>query len=301
MALEGKYNFNFNFPSTLSTAAPVEVELSDATFARFRDFVYERCGIYLSDKSKYMLASRLSKRLKALNLTNFDNYLRLLSERESSSPQEIEELFNAITINETSFFRNLPQINAFQDVVLPERIAQINLQQARPIRILSAGCASGEEPYTLAMVIRKNFPDLVERSLIEIHGIDISEKSITAALEGVYSDFSLRNLPADYRSRFFTEYNGKFSLSDDIKKMVHFRTGNLMDVPRLKALGLFDIIFCRNVFIYFDKESKSKTIQALYDMLNPGGYLFIGHSESLHGISRAFKLAHFVQAIAYKK
>jgi len=300
MALEGKYNFNFNFPSTLANTAATEIELSDATFVRLRDFIYERCGIYLSDKGKYMLASRLSKRLKTLNLTNFESYLRLLADPGGSS-RELEELFNAVTINETSFFRNLPQINAFQDVVLPERIEQINFRNARPIRILSAGCASGEEPYTLAMTIRKNFPELVERSLIEIHGIDISENSINTALEGSYSDFSLRNLPGEYRSAYFAEFNGKFLLSDDIKKMVQFQTGNLMDITGLKALGMFDIIFCRNVFIYFDKESKSRTIQALYEMLNPGGYLFIGHSESLHGISRAFKLAHFVKAIAYKK
>ena len=186
-------------------------------------------------------------------------------------------------------------------MVLPEIFSRASDKLSKQVRVLSAGCASGEEPFTVAMLVKQKFPEAVRNLRLSIIGIDISEKVLQTAKAGEYTDFSFRNIPDEYRLKFFKK-NGMHSRLDiSIRKMVQFFNVNIIDEAAMKKLGTFDLILCRNVLIYFDKKSREKAIQTFYNMLNPGGYLFVGHSESLHGVSQAFKIVHFRKAIGYKK
>lgn len=274
--------------------------MDENTFAQIRDLIYNTSGIYLKENRKYLLEKRLAPRLEELHLSNFPDYFRFL---KNGSPNlaELKILFDAITINETSFFRNLPQMEALQNVVLPELLERTSREMRPVLRILSAGCSSGEEPYSIAMLIHKKFGEYLNKLMVEILGVDISNKVLQDAREAVYTEFSMRNIPAEYLSRYFEQKGLQYLLRSEIREMVKFLNVNLVEGQPLMALGTFDLIFCRNVLIYFDQDSKIRVVNNLFHLLKPGGFLFIGHSESLHGISRAFKLIHFKKAIAYKK
>ncbi len=279
---------------------PEGMTLDDDTFYHLRDIIYRESGIFIQEQKKYLLETRLVKRLKTLKLDSFQEYLRHLKNGNFNA-QEYRHLLDAITINETSFFRNAPQLQAFESVVFPELVNLARERRQRQIRILSAGCSSGEEPYTLAMILHRRFLSILQEFQLEIVGFDISQEVLQNALRGEYSQFSIRNVPEEYFSNYFVRNGNRFLLKEEIKNKVKFYRANLMDGVQLKRMGIFDLIFCRNVLIYFDKESKKKAIQNLYHILHPKGYLFIGHSESLHGVSHAFKLVLFNKAIAYKK
>jgi len=278
----------------------IGLKMDPPTFSLLRDFIYERCGIYLPENRKYILEKRLSNRLKELNLDSFHKYYSMLA-KSTNNQKELNLLFDTITINETSFFRNIAQVQALEDVVLPELLRRIQKKLSKQIRILSAGCASGEEPYTIAMLIHRKFQSVIPNIRLSITGIDISENALGIARRGEYSDFSFRNIPDEYRQKYFKKEGPYYYLDNSIRKMVQFLNVNIVNDSRMKALGTFDLILCRNVLIYFDKKSRGKAIQTFYEILNPGGYLFIGHSESLHGVSQAFKIVHFRKAIGYKK
>ncbi len=279
---------------------PEGLTLDEDTFLQLRDIIYQESGIFIQEQKKYLLETRLVKRLKALKLNSFKEYMTHLKNGNLNSP-EYRYLLDAITINETSFFRNNPQLQAFEKVVFPELVNLARENGRRQIRILSAGCSSGEEPYTLTMILHRRFPTVWQEFQLEIVGFDISQEVLQNALKGEYSQFSIRNVPEEYFKMYFTRNGNRFVLKDEIKNMVKFYRANLMDGMQLKRMGVFDLIFCRNVLIYFNKESKKKAIQNLYNILHPKGYLFIGHSESLHGVSHAFKLVLFNKAIAYKR
>lgn len=273
---------------------------TDGEFQELRQFIYDKCGIFFQDNKKYLLENRLSGRLDALKLSSFQEYIKYLK-RSPQGRNELNRLFDAITINETSFFRNEPQIQAFENVVFPEILDRAKKEGRNVIKIWSAACSSGEEPYTLAMVIHHKFKFQLGNIKVEIVGTDISQEIIEKANEGIYTEYSMRNMRPEYLSKYFQKVDGKYILNDDIKNMVIFEQANLLDRFKMSRYRNFDIIFCRNVLIYFDLKAKTQVINSLYDSLNPSGYLFIGHSESLHGISKAFKLVHFVKAMGYKK
>ena len=274
-------------------------KLDQATFEELRDIIYRESGIFIQEKKIYLLESRLGRRLRALNLNSFGEYLNYL--KNGGYSQEIVPLLDAITINETSFFRNMPQLTAFEDNVLPTIMQQARSEKRNRIHILSAGCSSGEEPYTLAMILDQKQKSGALPIPFSIVGIDISTEMLQNAQRGEYSKFSIRNVPDFYLNTYFVQNGNRYILDDRIRHMVKFYRMNLMDSDQLQKLGRFDVIFCRNVLIYFDRTSKVKTIQLFYDMLYPKGYLFLGHSESLHGISQAFKLILFKKALAYQK
>lgn len=286
-------------PSFLNTKK--ELTLSDGEFRELRDFIYQKCGIYFQDNKKYLLENKIGNRLEALKLNSFGDYIRFLK----ISPQgrtELNALFDAITINETSFFRNEPQIQAFEEVVFPELLNHAKQTGSREIKIWSAACSSGEEPYTLAMIIHHKFRLQLGGIQVKIVGTDLSTEILQKAREGIYTDYSMRNMRPEYLTKYFTRVDGnKYRLADEIIAMVQFEQVNLIDKLKMSQYRNYDLIFCRNVLIYFDLNAKIQVINSLYDSLRPGGYLFIGHSESLHGISKAFKLVHFVKAMGYKK
>lgn len=285
------------FSKTISMGR--ELKITDQEFANLRDFIYEKCGIYIADNRKYLLENRLGNRLKKLNLRNFEEYYNVLR-YDASKSAELKKLFEVITTNETSFYRNPPQLQVFQDKVLADVLGECR-KKGRKLRIWSAGCSTGEEPYTISMIIHELLKSEVGSWDIKITANDLSERVLQSARKGVYNDYTLRTTPKEIAERYFDMNDGVNTVSQDVKNLVSFGQINLKDKVQLKRVERSQIVFCRNVIIYFDDEMKKQVINAFYDNLLPGGYLIIGHSESLHNITRAFKPVHFPGAIIYKK
>ncbi|WP_447972137.1 CheR family methyltransferase [Nitrospira sp. Kam-Ns4a] len=272
------------------------MELSAATFAALRNFIYEQSGIYFQDNKKYVLESRLQARLKERNCASFEEYCHLLKD-DAWRDRELHALFNLVTTNETYFYRDLPQLQAFTDLVLPA-LLQGN-QDTRQLRLWSAACSTGDEPYTLAMQLLEQ-PAFVGWS-IEVLASDISEAALTTARKGIYGAYAVRNVPPALLEKYFTVEDGQYVLSAKVKRLVKFAHVNLYDAPRLKMIRGMDVIFCRNCLIYCDEAAKQKIVNGLYDCLRPDGYLVIGFSESLHTLSRAFRPLHANRAVVYQK
>lgn len=285
------------FSKTISMGR--ELKISDQEFTNLRDFIYDRCGIYVADNRKYLLENRLGNRLKKLNLRNFDEYYNYLR-YDAGKSGELKKLFEVITTNETSFYRNPPQLKVFQEKVLTEVLDGCRAK-GKKLRIWSAGCSTGEEPYTISMIIHELLKGEVDSWDIKITANDLSERVLQSARKGVYNDYTLRTTPKDVAERYFDMNDGANTIRPNVKKLVNFGQINLKDKMQLKRVERSQIVFCRNVIIYFDDEMKKQVINAYYDNLLPGGYLIIGHSESLHNITRAFKPIHFPGAIIYKK
>ncbi len=279
---------------------PQTMKLSDDTFRHLSDFVYKQSGILIGESQKYLLESRLINRIKTVNLSSFEAYLEALRNKETYE-KEKHFLFDAVTISESSFFRDIQQTQALRDVVLPMLFDNLIKTGRKGFRILSAGCAAGEEPYSLAMVLLEHFDSFLSRLTTKILAIDISQKNLERAHEARYREFSIKNAPEEYLRKYFVQQGGMYQVKKNIRKMIEFRIANLIDPVLMAELGKFDLILCRNVLIYMDRSAKIQVVKTLYDMLNSPGYFFIGQSESLHGISQAFKLQLFNKAIGYKK
>ncbi len=192
-----------------------------------------------------------------------------------------------------------PQIEAFKYKVLPDLLAA--LSASRRLRLWSAGCSTGEEPYTMAMVLSEVLGDELASWDIRIQASDLSPKALRSAENATYNEYALRGVNPAVRQRYFEETGGLYRVVEPIRRLVNFEHLNLSDPAPAGHLDEFDVIFCRNVLIYFDEELKRTVVSRLYESLKTGGYLFIGHSESLHNISRAFKLVHFPGALGYRK
>jgi chemotaxis protein methyltransferase CheR len=286
------------FSKTISLGK--ELKISDAEFVQLRDYIYQQAGIYIADNRKYLLENRLANRLKELNLKSFNEYYHFL-QYDPGKRQELNRLFEVVTTNETSFYRNPPQLAVFQNSVLPEVLERQRKTGARKLRIWSAGCSTGEEPYTIAIILHEVLRSEIATWDIKITANDLSEAVLASARRGVYNDYTLRTTPKDIVSRHFIAEEGKFKIKPDVKRLVNFGQINLSDRMMLKRVDRSQIVFCRNVIIYFDDEMKKNVIGSFYDNLLPGGVLLIGHSESLHNISRAFKPKHHTGAIVYLK
>jgi len=274
--------------------------MSDDMFRQFRDLIYQQTGIYFLDNKKYLLEGRLAKRVQVLNLVDFDSYYQLVK-FGTRRLEELPHLYNAITINETFFFRNEPQFEAFERTLVPQILASRRNETQRPLRVWSAASSSGEEAYTLAMIYFERLKPLYPWLNIEIVGTDISHGVLEIARQGVYREYSVRNMPKEYLDKYFQRDGVRYHLDSRVRSVVRFDHLNLFDRPRMRLMSRFDVVFCANVLIYFDTKSKIQVVSDLYDAMNPGGFLFIGYAESLHGISSAFKLINFPKTVAYKK
>jgi chemotaxis protein methyltransferase CheR len=275
-----------------------DIPLPDEEFRLLRDLVYQHCGLYFHEENRYLLEKRLSKRLQQLQLKNFKDYYYLLR----YSPQrenELTEVVNTLTTNETYFFREDFQLKTFVQEILPEIRAQKEREGERRLRIWSAGCSSGEEPYTLAMLLL-DMPAF-QGWQIEIIGTDISQRVLNLARKGVYGTSSFRTTDDDYLRRFFVEYEGKYKIVDRVKNLVTISHLNLFDTTKVSLLGKMDVVFCRNVIIYFDATGKKRVIDTFYQRLRPDGFLLLGHSESLMNISNLFSLRHFTHDMVYQR
>jgi chemotaxis protein methyltransferase CheR len=275
-----------------------ETPMSEEEFRLLREFIYKHCGLNFTEESKYLLEKRLNKRLQQHALTSFKDYYYLLR-YSPQKDQELTEAIDLLTTNETYFFREDFQLKTFVNDILPELRAKKEQAGDRRLRIWSAGCSSGEEPYTLAMLLhdQPGFSDWT----IEIIGTDISQRVLQIARKGVYGSSSFRSTDANYLRRFFSEVDGKYKIEDRIRRMVTISHLNLFDTSRVAMLGVMDVVFCRNVIIYFDQMAKKKVIESFYQRLRPEGFLLLGHSESLMNLSTSFSLRHFSDDMVYQR
>jgi len=277
---------------------PPQMTLQD--FLAMRDFIYGKTGIFFAESKQYFLENRLARRLTEVNLASYREYLEWI--QGPTGRDELKQLFIEITTNETSFWRNPPQIEAFQRIVLPEAAALAKSKGLNRLRIWSAACSSGEEPYTLAMVCMEARDTVLRGMQVEIVSTDISERVLALAREGVYGSYTLRNLtPAQLQQHFNALGPDNFEVKAELKQMVSFRNFNLVEYAGYKTLGNFEVIFCRNVLIYFDEAVKIKVLKGFHEQLQPKGFLLVGHSESIHSFNIGFELMHFAKAMGYRK
>jgi chemotaxis protein methyltransferase CheR len=266
--------------------------ISDEDFRLLRDIVRERFGIYYDDQKQFLLLSRLQTRLSKRSLTNYADYVKFLrfgAEREA----EFRDLASVLSNNETYFFRERAQVKALCGNILTE------LQAFSPrVRVWSAACSSGEEPYSLAMSLLET--GRIAESNISIRATDISPRVLEMCERGYYRALSFRATEPAMVQRYFTVSGDGFIIADRIKRLVQFASLNLMDVRKIAAFGPVDAIFCRNVLIYFDKPTQKRVVESFARALRAGGYLFLGHAESLFALTDLYEPVVQPESIAYR-
>ena len=273
-------------------------ELKVEDFIVFRDYIHEKSGLFFPETKMYLVKNRLANRMKELGIKTYKDYFFMV--KYDTTNREINELMNLLTTNETSFFRNIPQLTAFSDEVLPSLIKEKTATNCRTLRIWSAGCSTGEEPYTISILLMEKIPNLSAYN-VEIIANDISENVLQTARKGIYHELSLRTTPRRYIEKYFTRAGNVYRINDNVKKSIKFSQINMTDSLKMSLIRNVDVIFCRNVTIYFSDEAKRRVTKFFYRSLVKGGYYFIGHSESLHGITKAFKLVYLKNGLVYQK
>ena len=274
------------------------IELTDEEFRLLAAYIYDHAGLYFDDGSRFLLESRLQNRLKEHHFDSFLKYYHYLLYHQDRLA-ELNAMIDIVTTNQTYFYRETNQLDAFAEEILPE-MAERNARK-RSLRIWSAGCSTGEEPYTLAILCSES--GLFDHSWqVDIIGTDISQRVLKTARKAVFSQSSFRATDGHAIDRYFSRTeDGKYSLNDSIRNMVHFGHLNLMDEKMMGLIRECDIIMCRNVIIYFDKTAKARAVNSFFRKLVQGGYLLLGHSESLMNITTVFKLKHLTRVMVYQK
>lgn len=272
------------------------VAMSREEFRLLRDLVYEYCGIFFREDVKFLLERRLNSRLKEHTLGTFTDYYQYLR-HSPNRRRELEEIVELLTTNETYFFREQYQLKAFSMEILPE-IVKSRANQKR-LRIWSAGCSTGEEAYTIAILLKEE-PALAGWD-VEIFANDISRKVIQTARKGMFSKSSFRSTKGFFLQKYFRPQGDHYLINEDIRALVSFGQLNLLDDEMLQLIGKVDLIFCRNVLIYFDKQARLRVLKTFYEKLNENGYLLLGHSESLMNVSTDFELVHLKNDLVYRK
>ncbi len=275
------------------------IPLPDDVFRLLRDFIHGYCGIYFDDGSKFLLERRLARRLEQHQLKSFEEYYHFLR-YDRKREEELVILIDNLTTNETYFFRESAQLKAFSEEILPELRDSLS-DRRKALRIWSAGCSTGEEPYTIAILLLES-GDWWRDWQIEILGSDINQRVLHTARKGVYKKSAHRATRPDMLAKYFiVDEKGDYRIIDQVKELVSFSCLNLLDPYKTSLISHMDIIFCRNVIIYFDREAKKKVIGSFYQKLRDGGYLLLGHSESLINVSNAFILRTLKHDMVYQK
>ncbi len=267
--------------------------LTDSQFAKFRDVIYDASGISFSSVNRPILESRVKERLRIKKLETPDEYFSLIQEQEG----ELRLFLDSVTTNLTKFFRNEAHYEALKENVFPEIIERKKLNSNHVIKIWSAGCSTGEEAYSIAMVLIDLLPNY-QSWKVDILASDLSLKSLLIAKEGYYSREKVDAIDNHYVTKFFEPHKEGYKVKDFVKEIIRFDYHNLKYDNGERDL---DIIFCRNVIIYFDRTAQEKTITRFFEALNDDGYLYIGHSESLFGMNSGFKFNKIGNAIIYRK
>src|SRR5258706_1518771 len=291
----------------------VTLQITEPELKLLQTLVYQECGMFLDEPRVDVLQDRLQRRLKTCGLDSFYSYYRLLTSREGKA--ELVALLENLTVNETSFFRNKPQLDLFHKGTLEDILHRKQQRRDFSLRVWSAGCSTGQEPYTLDMIIcdalayyylRNPLPFEMPSPKplipppwkVEILASDINYSVLRAAQEGSYSDNNMEPVDYAYRLRYFDKSGDRYLIKKQVKELVHFDFHNLKTefLPQRN-----DVIFCRNVMIYFDEAEQKRLIDKFYRCLNAEGYLFVGHAESLFGLSDKFRMIHQNNGTAYQR
>ena len=277
----------------------LDIEMSEEEFRLLRDLIHERFGLFFDDNQRASLRARLQGRLASRGLRSFEDYFHELR----FAPDRADELVSMVTHltnNETYFYREGPQLNVFADHVLRQTKERKSRSNDRTLRLLSAGCSTGEEAYTLAMIVFDSGQFFWNWD-VEVVGLDVDLAALEKARRGVYQHNSFRALPADVKARHFVPAGaGSFQVKEPIRRMVTWRRGNLVEPESFEGLAPLDVIFCRNVLIYFSDAMILRVVRILRNVLAPGGYLCLGHAESLSRITDLFLPVRFQGAMVYQ-
>jgi chemotaxis protein methyltransferase CheR len=280
----------------LETHEARAVHITQEDVRRLCEFLYRRTGMSFADNKRYYIDRRLAERIAATQSASFQSYFALL---RSDADHEIEHLVNAFTVNETYFNREEHQLRCMTSNLLSDVIR--GKRPEDPLRIWSVPCSTGEEPYSVAIWLMENWSQ-VDSYNIEIVGSDIDTRALQAAAEGVYGDRALMRLSRQVIERYFQPVIGdRHQIDPGLRNSIQFTGVNLIDTKDMGRYRDFDIIFCRNVLIYFDDASRRIAAENLYDCLRPGGYICLGHSETMSRISPLFRVCRFPDAIVYQK
>lgn len=272
------------------------VVLSEADFSRFRDYFYQKSGIFFEDTKRYFVDKRILSRMKETGHESFRSYFTFV--RFQASGEELQSLINLLTVNETYFFRETGQLDSLVEEVLSEVSKR---RRGELIRIWSIPSSSGEEPYSIVLYLLEKWPDIANVD-VEVIASDIDTKILNKAKQGIFSKRSVNKLPPHILKKYFKKLSDhQFQLSDDVRESVLFNRLNLSDARDMRTMKKVDIIFCRNLLIYFDDASRRAAAENFYDLLHPGGIIFLGHSESMSRISSLFKVRRFKKSTGYMK
>jgi chemotaxis protein methyltransferase CheR len=281
-----------------ATGTPAESYNAPPALILIRDLIYKTAGIFHANNRLRLLDDRCQKRIQALGMRSLREYQDCLTNK-AMSRGELTSLLNEITIGETSFFRNQPQLDGIRQLVLPRVLEAKSRACVRHLRVWSAGCSTGEEPYTLAIILLEESKTRLKGWTFEVLATDLNQRSLAVAEAGAYGDYSVRNTDAHLREKYFRFEGSKLLVNPEVKAKVRFNRLNLSDDATMMAMHDVDIILCCNVLIYFDVASKQRVIRHFHSSLHNHGYLVLGHAESLFGISDQFQLVHLPSSTAY--
>lgn len=275
-------------------AHPILVTTDD--IHRLCEFLYRRTGMLFDDSKRYYIDRRLTERMAATRSTSFQEYFAHL---RADAEHEIEHFINAFTVNETYFYREDHQLRCLTSALLDQAVQ--NKTPEDSIRIWSIPCSTGEEPYSIAIWLMENW-NAVDSYNIEIIGSDIDTRALKAAAEGIYGDRALMRLAEPIKGRYFNRLpGGLFQIDPGLRDSIHFTNVNLIDKAAMANYRDIDVVFCRNVLIYFDDASRRMAAENIYDCLRPGGYICLGHSETMSRISSLYRVRRFPDAVVYQK
>ena len=283
-------------PST--AAGPGGGQLTEAQFARVREWVYRRTGIQFGDNKRYFVDKRVTTCVRE---HGGDFNLWFASLRTGANERVAQQLVNELTVNETYFLREDHQFDSLVRSVLPGIAdARRATRDTSPIRILSLPCSTGEEPYSIAVRLLSDWPGIDEFD-VEIVAADIDTRVLELAQRGEYGPRSMHRVPPAVRAEFFERDGERYQVREDVRDAIEFTTANLTDTARMRAFRAFDVVFCRNVLIYFDEISSRRAAENIFGALRPGGFLFLGHSESMSRISPIFDPVRLPEGIVYQR
>ena len=295
------------------SAPGVAAQLSEPELKLLQALVYQECGMHFDKRRSHFLQDRLQRRLKECHLDSFYSYYRLLISQEGK--QELSRLLENLTVNETSFFRNKAQLELFHKHILDEILRAKQARGDQFVRIWSAGCSTGQEPYTIAMMVADSLayhhlrnPSAIQTTWpkplipppwrVELLASDINYQVLRAGQEGIYAEHHMNSVDYNYRLRYFDKVGERYAIKKALKEIIHFDFHNLKTefLPQRN-----DVIFCRNVMMYFDQPEQKRLLEKFARCLNPGGYLLVGHAESLLGLTDQFTMIYRDNGTAYQK
>ncbi len=282
----------------------MNVRLSNPEFLQFCDFIYRHTGLRFDVSKRYFVDRRLNDAMRETGLESFSEYLTLLSSPDS---HERQRLINRVTVNETSFLRESMQLQCLADHILPEiqhrrtdKPVKPDHTDVRKVRIWSIPCSSGEEPYSISLYLHEKFAGFQNEDF-KLIASDINTEILEHAREGIFKEHSLRKLPVEWRDKYFIRTGECWKISEEIRSRVYFTRVNLHSSRDMEKISDIDVIFCRNLLIYFDKQSRQEALDRMYSSLKPGGFLFLGHSELISRFNTAFLTRKFGETYVFQK